>query len=198
MKLIENGFQPYYYLTEGGKVYNSKTKRYLEGNNGSVKLLLEDGHKQSISIKKLYKMVYGKEVVEDNIVRLPGEVFLPIPGAEEKYHCSNMGRVLSYANKKAQLLNPTLQDGYPRIYISVYGAYKNLLVHKIVADLFCEVPEGKKKEELQIHHKNFIRTDGRAENLVYLTPGEHYAIHAKHIEEQAKCQDTKQSQISEQ
>lgn len=197
MKKIENGFQPYYYLTEDGRVFNGKTERYLEGHNGSVKLSLNDGRRQSISIKKLYKKVYGEEVVEDTIERLEGEIFLPIPGAEEKYHCSNLGRVLSYANKKASLLKPTLQDGYPRIYIKVNGAYKNLLVHKIVAELFCDLPEGKKKEQLVIHHKNFIRTDGRAENLVYLTPEEHYAIHAKQSEEQAKCQDTKQSQIRE-
>lgn len=122
---------------------------------------------------------------------------MAIPGTEGKYYCSNMGRVLSYAKPKATLLKPTLQDGYPRIYIKVYGSYKNLLVHKIVAELFCEVPEGKNREDLHIHHKNNIRTDGRAENLVYLTPEEHFAIHAELNEGVSKCQDTKQSQSRE-
>lgn len=55
------------------------------------------------------------------------------------------------------------------------------MVHRIVAYFFCNPPcEANKRwvcEGYEVHHKNRLPWDNRAENLVYLTHEEHKAVH---------------------
>ena len=61
MKKIQNGFADYYYLDEKGKVYNRQTQKYINKYKHSYKLRTEEGELKSISIKRLYKIVYDKQ-----------------------------------------------------------------------------------------------------------------------------------------
>lgn len=55
------------------------------------------------------------------------------------------------------------------------------MVHRIVAYYFCNPPcEANKRwvcEGYEVHHKNRIPSDNRADNLVYVTHDEHKRIH---------------------
>lgn len=78
------------------------------------------------------------------------------------------GRV--YSNFKKRFLKPYVSaNGYERIKL-----YKNktdwesTTVHRLVATVFLEKPEGKD----QVNHKNGIKTDNRVENLEWCTGSE--------------------------
>lgn len=49
------------------------------------------------------------------------------------------------------------------------------LVHRLVAEVFCDNPEPELKTV--VHHINCNSLDNRAENLIWLTPQEHTQIH---------------------
>ena len=69
--------------------------------------------------------------------------------------------------RKLAPYSPTLRpDGY----LSVGG---KRLAHRMVAALWCDRPEGAK----HVHHINHDKQDNRAENLMWLTPGEHMRDH---------------------
>ena len=182
MKPINNNFMSYYYLCEDGSVYNAKSGRYLTENRGGYKLQGLDGKSRYITIKSLMKLVYDVLFVEDDIERLEGEEFVFIPGTDNGYAVSNAGRVISYRGQRAKILKPSYNktNGYQRITITINGKAKNVLIHSLVAEAFCDKPEGK---DLQIHHKNFHRNDNRAINLEYLTPEEHATKHIEHERE---------------
>ena len=66
---------------------------------------------------------------------------------EKLYKVSNLGRILSlnYRNTgKAELLNPIeRKDGYSEVCLSKNKETKRCLVHRLVAEVFLENPEGK-------------------------------------------------------
>ena len=50
---------------------------------------------------------------------------------------------------------------------------KDLLIHRLVAELFCPNMKGKS----DVHHLNEIKTDNRATNLIWCTIEEHRKLH---------------------
>ena len=182
MKPILNGYMPYYYLCEDGSVYNAQTNRYLTAYHGGYKLQTVRGKSKYITIKALMRLVYGVLFVVDDIDRLDGEEFKFIPGTNEDYAVSNFGRIMSYRCQQAKILKPAknLPNGYYRVSLTINGKTKNILIHSLVAEAFCDKPEG---QDLQIHHKNFKKCDNRAVNLEYLTPEQHAQKHAEHEKE---------------
>lgn len=70
-------------------------------------------------------------------------------------------------------------DGYE--YIKKYAIY----IHRLVAKAFPEIC-GEWFEGCHIHHKNHIKTDNNAWNLVVVTPSEHSKIHSEERKDNPK------------
>ena len=107
------------------------------------------------------------------------EVWRPIDGFEGLYEVSNLGRVRSldrYVNRnggigllKGRILKPQLViGGY--IQVTLYRNCKPSLfkIHRLVAMTFQDIC-GQYIKELEVDHKNTVRTDNRAENLHWVT-----------------------------
>lgn len=182
MKQIGNGFMYYYYLTEDGEVYNAKTDKYLAATDGRYHLRTTGHRTKNISMNTLTNMVYGYSVIIDNVERLEGEIFVPIPGTDGDYAISNYGRAISYKGHKVRLLRPAknISNGYYRINVMIDGKYRSKLIHQLVAEAFCSLPAGQDKSTLQIHHKDFHKDNNYYLNLEYLTPAEHIKKHLDH------------------
>lgn len=79
------------------------------------------------------------------------------------YYISDEGWI--YSAKTHRFLNPFFNSsGYLRVSLA-YGKGERLVisVHKLIALAFLE----KDKDCTEIHHKNHIKTDNRAVNLIY-------------------------------
>ena len=178
MRKIDNGFMEYYYLTTDGTVYNKKTGKLLIGDSkGRIYILkTTSGNYKKITIKELYKLVYNKNFCIDNIENLEDEHWKPIERTNELYWVSDYGRVKSLKGLKAIILKPNYNRGYQQVKIIQDNSICNKLVSRLVAYAFLLPP---KSLDCQIHHINEITTDNRAENLMWVTPQEHRAIHKR-------------------
>lgn len=105
------------------------------------------------------------------------EIWKAVPGYEDLYEVSNYGRVRSadhYVNHyygarlvRGKLLKPQLaRNGY--LVVSLGRKDKHRLVHRLVAEAFLP----REKEQIEVNHKNLIKTDNRVENLEWTTKHE--------------------------
>ena len=110
-----------------------------------------------------------------------GEVWKDIPGYEDLYQVSNMGRIRAFpkmtriGNKKRfcemRFLSPIVQhSGYAHIGLWRNGDCKQARLHRLVAEAFCvnDNPQCK----TQVNHLNEDKLDNRAENLEWVTAKE--------------------------
>lgn len=104
------------------------------------------------------------------------ETWLPVPGYECEYEVSDQGRVRSQTRTIQHRGSPTLlwgrlmstppnKDGYPMVTLCRDGKRQQVYVHDLVAAVFL----GPKPEGMQVRHRNDIKADCRAENLLYGT-----------------------------
>ena len=185
MKKINNGFLECYYLTEKGEVYNAATKNYIKHSRYVYTLKTNAGEYKKISTKKLYKLVYNKNFCVDDIADLEGEHWKPIENTNEEYWVSDKGRVKSLKNNKAIILQPNILKGYSQVIIYYGESRCGKQVSRLVAAAFLPpIPS----VDSQIHHINGVSTDNRAENIMWVSPQEHRAIH-KRIELQKKGEE---------
>lgn len=177
MEQINNNFMEYYYLTEDGKVYNSATNNFIKASKNIYCLKTTAGNYKKISLKKLYKMVYGKNFCIDDIEDLEGEVWKPIAGTQEEYSVSSCGRVKSLKGNKAIILQPNIIKGYCRVIIYYGESRCSKQVSRLVAAAFLPpMPT----IDSQIHHINAEeKTNNCVENLMWVTPEQHRAIHSR-------------------
>ena len=112
--------------------------------------------------------------MSSDLVKLPGEVWKPIPGYEGKYEVSSLGRVFSIRRKRCKggLLKLHIKSGYEFIEVwDLSNKPKQMLVHRLVLLAFAgPCPPG-----MEGAHNNGIRTDNRAENLRWATKSENEA-----------------------
>lgn len=177
MQQINNNFDECYYLTEAGQVYNSKTDNYISATDKhSFTLKTKEGNYKKISLRELYKIVYNKYYIIDNIENLEGEEWKPIERTDNIYWISSKGRCKSYANYEAIILKPSYIKGYERVDIYQDGSRCGKLISRLVAAAFLMPPAAL---DMQLHHKNGCKTDNSKDNLVWLTPLQHREEHKK-------------------
>jgi hypothetical protein len=119
------------------------------------------------------------------------ELWRPIPGYEQFYQVSNLGRVKSlsrgartgygrYRTVKERILIPSSWGGYPRVTLSENNRPRVYLVHRLVLLAFVgPCPEG-----MEARHLNGDSKDNRLDNLAWGTLDENQAdrvIHGTHI-----------------
>lgn len=191
MKQINNGFADYYYITEDGKIYNSKIKEFCFQNKTKFNLITEDGKRKAVNLKSIYKLVYGKNFCIDNIENLKNEQWKYIDNTEESYMISTYGRVKSLKGYKARILKVRLvQNTYYRVDIQINNNKRSKLIHKLVAEAFLTNDKG---TDVEIHHKDFNPLNNHVDNLQYLTYEEHHRVHN---EQRKPPKDTKKDNPS--
>lgn len=105
-------------------------------------------------------------------------ILVPIEGYEGRYLISDDGNVYSVRPEGERLLKQQFGGPYPTISLTHPKTRKGKIwrVHSLVARHF--VPGY--RPDLEVNHKNGIKTDNRAENLEWVTPKENMA-HARRI-----------------
>ena len=105
-----------------------------------------------------------------------GEEWREIKDTDSKYFISNKGRVLSLCMDGYLILQPFVcGEGYYCVSIKVNGVWKTRRINVLVAEYFQENPDNK----TIVHHKNLKKFDNDVSNLIYMTPQEHRAEHAR-------------------
>lgn len=114
-------------------------------------------------------------------IELKNEIWKDIPGYEELYQISNLGRVKSLEREilrrykvlaKEKILKSNIsKDGYYKVSLCKDSKGKNYKVHQLVAMAFLNhIPCGR---EIEVNHKDEDKTNNRLENLELLTYEEH-------------------------
>lgn len=80
-----------------------------------------------------------------------------------EYKVSNIGRVKSIKFNKERILKTQNVNGYQRVILFSDGKYKNMYIHRLLAEAFIPNPDNLP----EVNHRNEIKTDNRLENLEY-------------------------------
>lgn len=176
---VNHGFKEYYYLKEDGTILDTAADKVIEPNQQHLFCLkTEDGSNKKIALSTLYRALYNKKYCNDKVVDLDGEQWKVIDDTEGIYIVSNKGRIKSLQGYEAVVLKPyNNKYGYARVDIIVEGKRQSKLVHRLVAAAFLEPPQ---KIDMQLHHKDFDKSNNAADNLCWLTTTAHAKIHAEH------------------
>lgn len=92
------------------------------------------------------------------------EIFKDIKGYEGLYQVSNLGRVKSlnyHREGREEVLNTGECRGYLKVNLSKNGKVKTVKVHRLVATVFLDNPEGKP----EINHIDENKENNRVDNL---------------------------------
>jgi len=95
------------------------------------------------------------------------EIWKNIPGYENHYQASNLGRIKSIKKDKNLIRKLSLDGGgYQILSLCINGKCLTKKVHRLVLESFLG------SNELHVNHKNSIRIDNRLINLEYCTIAE--------------------------
>ena len=109
------------------------------------------------------------------------EIWKAIKGFESYYEVSNLGNIRSLNRNvksgihnwklKSRILKPRKdRNGYYSVSISFNGIVKQFLIHRLVAFEFVEGFN----ETLEVNHKDFDKTNNKANNLEWCTKSENH------------------------
>ena len=181
MKQVNNGYADYYYLLKDGSIYNAKDNNTVRPDTKHLyRLKTIDNKTKKVSLKKLYKLVYNDVYCIDRIDNLDDETWKEIDDTDGLYYISNKGRIKSFQGYEAIILKTfNNASGYARVDIIEEGKRQTKLVHRLVAAAFLPFP---KRLDMQLHHKDFNKSNNAADNLEWLTAAEHLKKHKVHSE----------------
>lgn len=123
---------------------------------------------------------------------MKNEVWKLIPGCTH-YQASNLGRIRSLPSRTSagKILKLSVDyKGYHRVALRYTNKKQTKLVHRLVAFAFLG------KSEMQINHKNGVKTDNRIENLEYVTQTANQ-LHRIHVLNQSNKRKYSQEQYDE-
>ena len=102
------------------------------------------------------------------------EEWKEIEGTKGIYFISNQGRLLSIYKSHHIIRQIDNNTKYSRVKLPIDGKYRNITIHRLVAQYFIGDCRGK-----VVHHKDLNPRNNHYRNLQILTEQEHIAIHAK-------------------
>jgi hypothetical protein len=139
-------------------------------SNYSLKELTDKAHEQSKPYTK--KPINGVIICDClSIELLEGEKLEKHP--YENVFVSNLGRIFSIDKKMVykQEPDPYKSENYDYLYVRVPYLLK---VYRLVAETWCKKPNEKYNI---VHHISNNGFDNRVENIMWVTPEQHYEIH---------------------
>ena len=172
VNLLEYGYDRRYIIYENGTIFGIEASQYIEeSREHKVKLKDSDGKKRCVTLKKLYRKVFGKEYCIDSIENYRLEEWKPIAETDGKYLISNYGRLKSYCRYRAIIVKPySNQYGYYRADIRRNGKRVTALIHRLVANAF--VINDNPKDNDTVDHIDGDKHNNRASNLRWLSRSE--------------------------
>ena len=172
VNLLEYGYDRRYIIYENGTIFDIEASQYIEeSREHKVKLKDSDGKKRCVTLKKLYRKVFGKEYCIDSIENYRLEEWKPIAETDGKYLISNYGRLKSYCRYRAIIVKPySNQYGYYRADIRRNGNRVTALIHRLVANAF--VINDNPKDNDTVDHIDGDKHNNRASNLRWLSRSE--------------------------
>ena len=172
VNLSEYGYDRRYIIYENGTIFDIEASQYIEiSREHKVKLKDSDGKKRCVTLKKLYRKVFGKEYCIDSIENYRLEEWKPIAETDGKYLISNYGRLKSYCRYRAIIVKPySNQYGYYRADIRRNGKRITALIHRLVANAF--VINDNPKDNDTVDHIDGDKHNNRASNLRWLSRSE--------------------------
>lgn len=172
VNLLEYGYDRRYIIYENGTIFDIEASQYIEeSREHKVKLKDSDGKKRYVTLKKLYRKVFGKEYCIDSIENYRLEEWKPIAETDGKYLISNYGRLKSYCRYRAIIVKPySNQYGYYRADIRRNGKRVTALIHRLVANAF--VINDNPKDNDTVDHIDGDKHNNRASNLRWLSRSE--------------------------
>src|SRR5687768_7809758 len=103
---------------------------------------------------------------------MPMELWKPIPGYEDLYEISNLGRVKSFRRLKKgsnyKVLKNHLSLGYHTVCLTKNGKTVITKVHRLVAKSFIPNPDNKP----EVNHIDMVRNNNHFSNLEWVTRSE--------------------------
>ena len=172
VNLLEYGYDRRYIIYENGTIFDIEASQYIEeSREHKVKLKDSDGKKRCVTLKKLYRKVFGKEYCIDSIENYRLEEWKPIAETDGKYLISNYGRLKSYCRYRAIIVKPySNQYGYYRADIRRNGNRVTALIHRLVANAL--VINDNPKDNDTVDHIDGDKHNNRASNLRWLSRSE--------------------------
>lgn len=113
-------------------------------------------------------------MVKDEIKLLEGEEWRNISGYEGRYAVSSLGRIACKGKGTWKIIKTTVdKKGYENVSLYSNGKNKSFRVHRIVANEFIPMIEGKN----EIHHCDENKLNNKVTNLIRVNRKEHMKAH---------------------
>ena len=118
---------------------------------------------------------------------MDNEIWKPIPGFNDWYEASSLGRIRSKPrvihqsngnkqHRKGAILKPGTNKGYKMVVLCADGKRKSVTVHSVVALAFL----GPRGPGIQVRHKDGTRDNNKVSNLEYGTRSENTKDSVEH------------------